>query len=251
MQKKILLADDNKTFVMYIGLLLRRLGFQLLTARNGLDALRILKSGPVDLVLLDVCMDTLDGITALRYIKSDDATAGLPVIMISTDISPETIKTCKDLGCFDYLQKPVKVDLLHDAIQRSIDVRQFQGRQNRKHIRTTCNKKVMVDCGGRQQHLYAETFSVGGIYVRTDDPVAPGSEVVVSLHLDNGKERHYKGRIVYTKDDFYNSSATSPGMAIQFTELSEQDCLELNNYIKTLAAADIFEELADKKILEP
>ena len=248
MKKKIVLADDNKTFLMYIGLLLKRLGFQLLTAKNGLEALRVLKSTSADLVMLDVHMDTLDGITALRHIKADESTAHLPVIMISTDMSPETIKACTDLGCFDYLQKPVKVDLLHDAIHRSFLNR---GNHGRKHIRTTCNQKVAVTFGGKQHHFYAETFAEGGVYVRTENPFPPGSEVVVSVHLENGEQRQYKGVIVYTKNEFGDFSSTSPGMAIQFLDLSQKDILELSDYMKILVAGDIFEEQGEKRILEP
>lgn len=246
-QKKILLADDNKTFLMYIGLLLKRLGFQLLTARNGLDALKVLKTTSIDLVILDVHMETLDGITTLRHIKSNALTAHVPVIMLSTDMSPETITACKDLGCFDYMQKPVKVDLLHDAIQRSFF--DFSG-YGRKHIRTACNEKVIVDFSGKKHSLYAEMCSGGGLYVRSEDPIPTGSDVVVSLHLGNGEQRHYKGKVIYTKNEFGDFSAMSPGMAIQFTELSQQDELELNDYIKTLVAADIFEEQGEIKILE-
>jgi CheY-like chemotaxis protein/Tfp pilus assembly protein PilZ len=246
-KKNILLADDNKTFLMYIGLLLKRLGFQLLTAKNGLDALRLLKSNSADLVLLDVHMDTLDGITALRHIKSDDKTAHLPVIMISTDMSPETIKTCTDLGCLDYLQKPIKVDLLHDAIHRSFLV---QGRPGRKHIRTICNKKVVVTFGNKQHNFYAETFAEGGIYVRTEYPFPTGSDVTVSVQLEDGRHRHYKGKVVYAINEFSDSSSTSPGMAIQFLGLSQDDNIELFNYMKTLLAGDIFEEQGEKKILE-
>ncbi|MGC2062164.1 MAG: response regulator [Thermodesulfovibrionales bacterium] len=246
MQKKIVLADDNKTFLMYIGLLLKRLGFQILTARNGLDALRVIKLDAVDLVMLDVHMDTLDGIAALRLIKSDDRISHLPVIMISTDASPETIKACRDLGCIDYLQKPIKVDLLHDTIQGAF----FADGHGRKHIRTACNKKVSVQFGGKQHRLYAEVFGEGGIYVRTENPFPPGSDVVVSLHLEDAKERHYKGTIIYTKNDFGDFSRMSPGMAIQFVDLSHRDIHELSDFTKILLAEDIFEGNGGRTILE-
>jgi CheY-like chemotaxis protein len=246
-QKCIVLADDSKASIMYIGLLLKRLGFKLLPAKNGVEALSIIKSNTVDLVMLDVHMNTLDGITALRHIKSDDSISHLPVIMISSDISPETIKECRDLGCIDYIKKPVKVDLLHDSIQSAFF---SQGKYGRKHIRTACNKKVVVQFDGKQYHLYAETIGEGGLYVRIENPFPIDSDVIVSLHPEDVKQRHYKGKIIYSKNEHGDFSIMSPGMAIQFVDLSQQDIDEQRDYLKTLLTKDIFEELGDRMILE-
>ena len=239
MQKKIILADDNKTFLMYVGLLFKRLGFQLLPAVNGLDALRLAKTTPVDLITLDVHMDTLDGITALRHIKADKDIAHIPVIMISTDMSQETVRTCREIGCFDYLAKPIKVDMLHDAAQRAFF---SQGKASRRHIRTVCNKKVSVHFKGIRYDLYAEMLSEGGLYVRKEDPLPIGADVDVILNLDDGRSRQLKGKVIYTKNQFGDFSTLSPGMAIQFVDLSEQDNRDMNNYVKTLVAGDILDE---------
>ena len=245
-QKSILLADDNRTFLMYIGILIKRLGFNLLTVRNGLDALRSIKTEPVDLVILDVHMDTLDSITALRHIKSDVNSVHVDLIMISTDISSETIKTCSDLNCFDYLQKPVNVDCLYESIN-SFFLPRCLGRKN---TRTACNVKVIAAFKGRQNSLYAESFSEGGIYVRTEYPFPTGSDVTVSVQLEDGRHRHYKGKVVYAINEFGDSSSASPGMAIQFLGLSQDDNIELFNYMKTLIAGDLIDKQGEKKILE-
>lgn len=247
MVKKIVLADDNRTFLMHIGLLLKRLGFQLLIATNGVEALSLLKSETADLVILEVHMDTLDGITTLRHIKSGDLTSHLPVIMISADKTPKTIKACRDHGCIDYLLKPVNVDRLHQSIQNAFFA---QGGYGRKHIRTGCNKKVVVQYDGKQHHLFTEMIGEGGMYVRTENPFPVGSAVVVSLQLEGEKQRQYTGKIIYTKKEFGDFSKMSPGMAIQFMNLSPQDSNELHDFLKTLLTGDIIEEVGDRKILE-
>ncbi len=211
------------------------------------EALRLIRSNSVDLVMLNVYVPTLDGVAALRLIKSDSSTSHLPVIMVSQDKSPETIKACQDLGCIDFLPKPVKVDQLHAAIQKAFFL---QGGPCRRHIRASCSRKIIVEFQGNQLHYYTETFSEGGIYVRTENPLPPGSEVVVSLDLDDGKRR-YKGKIIYIKNEVGDFSSLSPGMAIQFVELSPQDNLELNTFMKVLIAGDILDEQGDDKFLEP
>ncbi len=247
MQKKIILADDNKTFLMYVGLLLRRFGFQVLQAMNGLEALRVARTTPADLFMLDVHMDTLDGISGLRQIKADSGLSHIPVIMISTDMSQETIALCRELGCFDYLPKPIKVDMLHDAVQRSFF---SPSRPNRRHIRTTFNKKVAVIYEDKTYEFYAETLSEGGVYVRTEKPLPVGSDVWVVLHLDSNLSKRFRGKVIYAKEQFGDLSNVSPGMGIQFNELSHQEYREMNNFLKSLVAGDILDE-QQETYLEP
>jgi CheY-like chemotaxis protein len=245
-QKKIILADDNRTSLMYIGLLLKRFGFQVLTAVNGLDVLRLVKLLGSDLIILDVHMDTMDGVTTLRHLKADSKSAEIPVIMISTDMDPETINTCRDLGCRDYLPKPIKVDILHDSVQGSF----FSPTgQNRKNIRAAFHGKVSIDYKGSRHDLYAETLSVGGVYVRKEDPVPVGSDVQVILRLNDGNAREFKGKVIYTKERYGDLSSLAPGMAIQFYDIPDHDYRAMNSYLKTLVAGDIVAEQGEKVLM--
>ena len=246
MQKKIILVDDNKTFLMYVGLLLKRFGMQVLPVQNGLEALKIIKAQPPDLIMLDVHMDMFDGIATLRNIKADRNITNIPVIMISTDMSPETVNNCKELGCSDYLPKPIKVDKLHDSIQRVFFA--GSGTPVRKHIRTACNKKVWVSYKGVKYDLYAEMLSEGGVYVRKEEPLPIGSDVDVTLHLEDVKTRQFKGKVIYTKETFGDFSSLSPGMAIEFFGLSEQERQDMHDYLNTMIAGDILAEQQNKVI---
>jgi CheY-like chemotaxis protein/Tfp pilus assembly protein PilZ len=246
-QKKIILADDNKTFLMYVGLLLKRFGLQVFPAENGLEALKMIKATPPDLIMLDVHMATLDGMAALRHIKADRDMAQIPVIMISQDMSPETVNRCKGLGCSDYLPKPIKVDRLHESIQKAFFA--GSGSPIRKCIRTTCNKKISVYCNGIKFDLYTEMLSEGGVYVRSEEPLPIGSDVDVTLHPESATTLQFKGKVIYTKETFGDFSTLPAGMAIQFYGLSERGHEVMNNYLRTLVAGDILEE-QQEKVLE-
>jgi CheY-like chemotaxis protein/Tfp pilus assembly protein PilZ len=246
-QKKIILADDNKTFLMYAGLLLKRFGMQVFPAQNGLEALKMIKTMPPDLIMLDVHMGTFDGVATLRHIKTDRELEQIPVIMISQDISPETVDRCKDLGCSDYLFKPINVDRLHESIQKAFFA--DGGRQMRKYIRTAYNKQVSVYCSSITYDLYAETLSGGGVYVRKEKPLPIGCDVYVTLHLETGGTLQFRGKVIYTKEAMGDFSTLPAGMAIQFCGLSEQEHEDMSNYLKTLVAGDILEE-QQEKVLE-
>lgn len=247
MEKMIILADASKASLMYIGLLLKRFGIKVVPVQNGLEALKMIKMHSPDLIILNVHLDEVDGISALRHIKADRDMAQIPVIMISTDMSPETVNTCKTLGCSDYISKPIKVDNLHESIQRAF----FAGSNSpiRKYIRTAYNKKISVYSNGIKYDLYTEMLSGGGVYVRKEAPLPIGADVDVTLHLESGKKLQFKGKVIYTKETFGDLSTLSPGMAIQFYGLSEQEQEDMNNYLKTLVAGDILEE-QQEKVLE-
>ena len=242
----IVLADASKASLMYLGLLLKRLGIKVMPVQNGLKALKMIKMHSPDLVILNVHLDEVDGISTLRHIKEDMDIAQIPVIMISMDMSPETVNSCKALGCSDYLSKPIKVDKLHESIQRAF----FAGSSGpiRKYIRTAYHEKISVYSNGIKYDLYTEMLSEGGVYVRKEEPLPIGSDVDVTLHLEDVKTRQFKGKVIYTKETFGDFSSLSPGMAIEFFGLSEQERQDMHDYLNTMIAGDILAEQQNKVI---
>lgn len=115
--KKVLIVDDSQTFVMFTGLLLKRMGFETISARDGLEALKLMQTELPDALLLDITMPNMDGVTLLRQLRSDQKTADIPVIMTSVDASRDVVEKCTSLGCQGYLPKPVTSEQLHRALQ--------------------------------------------------------------------------------------------------------------------------------------
>jgi len=245
MSKTIVIADDNKTFLMYAGLLLKRFGFRVIPAENGIELLKLLKLTKADVVLLDIYMERMDGFTVLRHIKNDKQMSHIPVIMMSTDASPETLEKCRDLGCFDFLEKPLKIDRLHKMLQMCFFCHLGT---NRKHLRTLFNRKVFVKYNGEHYELYADSLSEGGMYIRKEDPFPVGSEVEVHCPLEGRGPLQLKGDVIYTKILFGDFFSLPPGMAIQFKELSENDATTLKFHIEDVMAKDILEGQEDKAI---
>jgi len=245
MSKKIILADDNRTFLMYVGLLLKRFEFKVMPAESGMEVLKLLKLSEADAVILDIHMKNMDGFTVLRHIKEDKQTAHIPVIMVSIDSSSETIEKCMEMGCFDYLTKPIKIDKLHDVLQRCF----FSHiGTNRKFLRAPFHKKVIITYRGKQHELYAETLSEGGVYIRKEKPFPISSEAEIELYLNEGGSIKLKGRVIYTKKLFGDFLTLPPGMAIEFTGLTEDDSRALKFYIEDLMARDILDGQEEKVI---
>ena len=84
MRKKVLLVDDSPTVLMVEKMILAKGPFQIVTARDGREAIEKAKSEQPDVVLLDVVMPNLDGLSACAAIRQQPETAHIPIIMVTT-----------------------------------------------------------------------------------------------------------------------------------------------------------------------
>jgi diguanylate cyclase (GGDEF)-like protein len=128
----ILIADDDDA---NRELLRRRLlceGHEVLEARNGRDALDLLKNHACDLVLLDILMPVMDGLRTLAKIKQDSRLRMLPVIMISALEEFQSVVHCIEMGAVDYLPKPFNRVLLRARIGSSLERKRLMDRERRK-----------------------------------------------------------------------------------------------------------------------
>ncbi len=119
-QKKIIIADDHTSSVLYLSALLRRMGYEVISAENGLDALKLIKMSPPDLVILDYTMPVMDGLTTLRHIKGDPQAMDIPVIMITAHSHRDGVDEFHKLGASGYITKPVDVDRLNTLLNKCI-----------------------------------------------------------------------------------------------------------------------------------
>ena len=106
----VLVVDDEKNYPLIIAAVLQEEGYETLTANSGMDALEILKHSDVDLVLTDMKMPGMDGISLLERIKEKDL--DLPVIMMTAHGTVEKAVEAMQKGAYSYLLKPFDNDRL-------------------------------------------------------------------------------------------------------------------------------------------
>jgi CheY-like chemotaxis protein len=102
--KTILVVDDFDVIRNSILNLLERFGFNTLSARNGAEALEVLESNSPDLILLDVTMPVMDGITFLTKLRSDGLRSSMPIILLTGHGDEKSTKAAK-LGVSGFLEK--------------------------------------------------------------------------------------------------------------------------------------------------
>ena len=105
--KKILVADDEDLVRSYIEKKLAKLGYTVLVAKDGEEALEKAFSNIPDIILLDVKMPKLNGIEACKRIKSDERTRHIPIIMLSAKAQSSEINEGIEAGADKYLCKPI------------------------------------------------------------------------------------------------------------------------------------------------
>jgi two-component system, OmpR family, alkaline phosphatase synthesis response regulator PhoP len=103
--RRILLAEDDRFLRRAAEARLRRHGFEVLTAIDGEEALRVARAQRPDLVLLDVVMPKLQGFDVLKALKQDAATAGIPIIVLSNLGQDRDVEQATALGAAAYLVK--------------------------------------------------------------------------------------------------------------------------------------------------
>lgn len=107
MPNRILIVDDQPDLAMLMADMLADAGYTTRTAMNGRDALSEIQADPPDLLLLDVHMPDLDGYEVATMLKSDPATATIPIIMLSAFDGRGSRLIGLECGAEDFLGKPV------------------------------------------------------------------------------------------------------------------------------------------------
>ncbi|MBJ7899871.1 MAG: GAF domain-containing protein [Cyanobacteria bacterium RI_101] len=114
---RILLADDNEANLQTFSDYLSRKGYPLIIARNGLEAVELALAQAPDLILMDMQMPRMDGLTATATLRADPRTAQIPIIALTALALPGDEERCLSAGADAYLTKPVRFRRLTEVIQ--------------------------------------------------------------------------------------------------------------------------------------
>ncbi|NEK64911.1 MAG: response regulator, partial [Xanthomonas perforans] len=120
---RVLIADDAPANRELISVILVGMGLEVATASDGAEAVHAVQSEVYDLVLMDMQMPVMDGLTATREIRRIEQGGGrrLPIIALSANVQPDQIQLCRDAGMDDHLAKPLQLPALVATLSRYLD----------------------------------------------------------------------------------------------------------------------------------
>jgi len=114
--RRILVVDDEENARVSLAKILTREGYEVASASNGYEALNYLRNREVDLIITDINMPEMNGISFLRELNHSHPASN--VIMITAHGEVETYIEALNLGAFEYINKPLKVEELKKIISK-------------------------------------------------------------------------------------------------------------------------------------
>lgn len=120
MRKKILLIDDSKSLRHVVSLTLEGAGYDVLQAEDGRDALNKLDGTKINLIVCDVNMPVMDGITFVTEMKKISDYRFTPIIMLTTESKTELKEKGMDAGVRAWMIKPFKPERMLEAVAKLI-----------------------------------------------------------------------------------------------------------------------------------
>ncbi|HJV65957.1 MAG TPA: response regulator [Geomonas sp.] len=120
--RRVLVVDDSTEITSDIAGALRREGYQVLIANDGVEGLGIAFSQKPDLILCDAAMPRMDGYALMRAVKANPATAGTPMILLTSKVSPEEEHRALKSGFHDFIAKPMMTVRVVSRVKRAFDI---------------------------------------------------------------------------------------------------------------------------------
>jgi two-component system chemotaxis response regulator CheY len=116
---RVLIVDDSSVMRKIVGRSLRQAGLELqevLEASNGSEALTVVREHPLDLIMSDINMPTMDGLEFVRQLRRIEAAQNIPVIMITTEAGEAHVVNALSSGASGYIRKPFTPDQIKERV---------------------------------------------------------------------------------------------------------------------------------------
>jgi len=101
------LVDDSETVLLIEKMILKKDRYQVVTAKNGKEAVEKARQLVPDLILMDVVMPEMNGFEAVRNLRRENLTHSIPIVMVTTRAEAESMEAGYESGCSDYVTKPI------------------------------------------------------------------------------------------------------------------------------------------------
>jgi DNA-binding NtrC family response regulator len=173
----ILVVDDEKSMRESIHMLLRE-EHAIHLAKSGKEAIEIIKSNSIDLVLLDIRLPEIDGIEVLKIIKSIDDS--IEVIMVTAIIMVKHAVEAIRYGAYDYITKPFDVDALQEQIEKVLEKRIL--------LQENTLLRRMIEKDYQFEKIVGKSREIREVFKAIDDVARSNASVLITGESGTGKE---------------------------------------------------------------
>jgi DNA-binding NtrC family response regulator len=209
--EKLLVVDDEQSMAQFLGIVLRKEGYQVTTVHNGRDALEKVKTDNFDAVITDIKMPGMDGIQLLQGIKKLDPS--MPVVIMTAYASQQSAIDAVNLGAFQYLIKNAKNDEIKLVVRNAIEMRRVRAENLylKRELRRGHDEKTIIGSSEEMIRVF-----------KMVDKVAD-SEATIMIQGESGTGKELIAREIH----YRSRRATGPFVSINCGAIP-RDLLESN-----------------------
>jgi len=189
--EKILVVDDEQSMTQYLGIVLRKEGFEVITASNGREAFERVKADVPDIVITDIKMPGMDGIQLLQAIKKHEP--ALPVVIMTAYASQQSAIDAVNMGAFQYMIKNAKNDEIKLVVRNALEMRKV--RQENQYLKRELKK------GHEEKIIIGSSEEMVRVFKMVEKVADSDATILIQGESGTGKELiarevHYGSRRV-------------------------------------------------------
>ena len=203
--EKILIVDDEQSMTQFLGIVLRKEGYQVTTVNNGRDALEKVKVENFDVVITDIKMPGMDGIQLLQGIKKHDPQ--IPVVIMTAYASQQSAIDAVNLGAFQYLIKNAKNDEIKLVVRNAIEMRKVRAENQylKRELKKGHEEKVIIGTSDEMVRVFKMVGKVAD------------SEATIMIQGESGTGKELIANAIH----YHSPRATMPIIKVSCASLSE------------------------------
>jgi len=231
---KILLVDDVDFFIELEKDFLKRTPADIVTAKNGQQALEIARRERPGLIYMDVNMPVMDGLSCCKAIKADPELRHIPVIMVFATSKEVDNAACVAAGSDGVLNKPVDRSAFLDMGHKFL----FTVERREKRIPCTMGVNFKIDGQGFQG--LALDISSGGMYLQYRDGIPAEARIVLSFFLPTVSDQllEVRGRVTWINQGFPRQDLSIPqGFGVQFQQVGPNALSIIKRFVENSGAS--------------
>ena len=222
----LLVVDSDVNDLFYLSMLLQRFEYNISTATNAAEALKMAMIAAPSLVITALVLSDMPGLELIRRMRQDPRIAAVPVLITTADRTPDTERQCRQAGASACLYEPVNAEELYRTVQAAIEP------TPRQNIRIHTLLSVIVegkplDC---VEGECASVLSEHGMYVRTLRPYPSKTRLPVQLVI-KGRSLPVEAEVLYCHK-FGEGPFKEPGMGLKFVRVAPQDQELIRQFIR-------------------
>jgi len=231
LSKRILLVDDAKLVLEIEKKLLRRTGCNLVTAENGVDAIRKAIDEQPDVVLLDLMLPDMTGDKVCAQLKANPKTSDIPVVMVTTKSKVDDVERCRRAGCDDYVTKPIHGEELLAKVAQLLRI------PHRISKRVLVRIEAVVEAGPEPETFFGTCLdvSVGGMMIETGKTMEVGEVIAVRFKLDATTEVEARATILREERRLFYKH----GYGLQFEPMPPDMTQRLKDFVESHAGGEV------------